>query len=77
MKRSPYQIGGVQTASNGSTFRNDREDDNVVEQMYQAADQMGEDMPIGLGGSFEYQGVGGAERGEVGTTDQGGGDIIE
>lgn len=39
--------------------------------MCEAADQMGEDMPIGLSGNFEYQGVGLAEQGGVGTAEQG------
>ncbi|KAH0983478.1 hypothetical protein GBA52_010655 [Prunus armeniaca] len=40
--------------SNGSTFRDDGEDEDVVAQMYEATDQMGEEMLIGLGGNFEY-----------------------
>ncbi|PQM42211.1 hypothetical protein Pyn_23039 [Prunus yedoensis var. nudiflora] len=53
-----------ETPSSGSAFRDDREDEDVVDQMYDAADQMGEDMPIGLGGNFEYRGVVGEARGE-------------
>lgn len=46
-----------ETPSSGSAFRDDREDEDVVEQMYDATDQMGEGMPIGLGGNFEYRGA--------------------
>lgn len=35
--------------SSGSTFRNN-ENVDVVEQMYDATEQMGNDMPVGLGG---------------------------
>lgn len=42
----------------------------MVEQMYEAVDQMGEDMPIGLGGRFEYRRVGEGNRGEVSTAEQ-------
>ncbi|KAH0981231.1 hypothetical protein GBA52_008408 [Prunus armeniaca] len=45
------------TTSSGSTFRDDRDDVEVVDQMSDTTNQMGEDMPIGLGGSFEYQGA--------------------
>ncbi|CAL2242452.1 unnamed protein product [Prunus armeniaca] len=38
-----------ETPSSRSAFRDDREDEGVVEQMFEAADQMGEDMPVGLG----------------------------
>ncbi|CAL2270114.1 unnamed protein product [Prunus armeniaca] len=60
-----------QTPSNGSAFRDDGEDEDVVDedvvnQMYEAVDQMGEDMPIDLGRNFEDRGGGGAKRGEVG-----------
>ncbi|KAI5313486.1 hypothetical protein L3X38_042662 [Prunus dulcis] len=44
-------------ASNGLAFRDDRDDADVVDQMYDTADQMGEDMPIGLGKNFEYRGI--------------------
>ncbi|VVA24585.1 PREDICTED: LOC110745087 [Prunus dulcis] len=37
--------------------RDDEGDKEVVEEMYEAAEQMGEDMPIGLRGSFEYRGA--------------------
>ncbi|PQQ04887.1 hypothetical protein Pyn_24996 [Prunus yedoensis var. nudiflora] len=53
-----------ETQSSGSTFRDDRDDVDVVDKMYDATDQMGEDMPIGLGGNFEYRGVRGGVRGE-------------
>ncbi|PQQ19306.1 hypothetical protein Pyn_07078 [Prunus yedoensis var. nudiflora] len=46
-----------ETPSSGSAFRDDKDEEDVVDQMYEAADQMGEDMPIGLGGTFEYRGV--------------------
>lgn len=51
------------TTSSGSAFRDDRDDVDVVDQMYDAADRMGEDMTIGLGGNFEYRGVGGGVEG--------------
>ncbi|KAH0979901.1 hypothetical protein GBA52_007078 [Prunus armeniaca] len=38
-----------ETPSSRSAFRDDREDEGVLEQMFEAADQMGEDMPVGLG----------------------------
>ncbi|PQQ19309.1 hypothetical protein Pyn_07081 [Prunus yedoensis var. nudiflora] len=46
-----------ETPSSWSAFRDDKDEENVVDQMYEAANQMGEDMPIGLGGTFEYRGV--------------------
>ncbi|PQP94148.1 hypothetical protein Pyn_16103 [Prunus yedoensis var. nudiflora] len=52
-----------ETPSSGSAFRDDREDKDVVDQMYEEADQMGEDMPIGMCGTFEYRGTGGRVRG--------------
>ncbi|CAL2256563.1 unnamed protein product [Prunus armeniaca] len=45
------------TVSSGSAFRDDEGDKEVVEEMYEAAEQMGEDMPIGLRGNFEYRGA--------------------
>ncbi|CAL9004779.1 unnamed protein product [Prunus brigantina] len=45
-----------ETPSSWSAFRDEREDDDVVEQMHEAAEQMGEGMPVGLGGEFEYRG---------------------
>lgn len=49
-------------ASNGSAFRDNRDDVDVVDQMYDTADQMGEDMPIGLDRNFEYRRIGGGAR---------------
>ncbi|KAI5339026.1 hypothetical protein L3X38_018298 [Prunus dulcis] len=46
-----------ETPSSWSAFRDDREDEDVVEQMYDVTDQMGEGMSIGLGGNFEYRWV--------------------
>lgn len=53
-----------ETSSSGSVSRNDKDDENVMDQMYEAADQMGEGMRIGLGGNFEYPGVRSDGRGE-------------
>lgn len=53
-----------ETPSSGSVFRNDKDDENVMDQMYEAADQMGKGMRIGLGGNFEYPGVRSDGRGE-------------
>ncbi|XP_021824477.1 uncharacterized protein LOC110765618 [Prunus avium] len=66
-----------ETQSRGSPFRRGREDE-VVEQMYEAADKMGEEMLTGFDGNFEYRRVGGdgpddigrAEEGEVGIAEQ-------
>lgn len=42
------------TGSSGSAFRDDDRDNvEVVDQMCDATEQMGEEMPVGLGG-FEY-----------------------
>ncbi|CAL8162189.1 unnamed protein product [Prunus armeniaca] len=43
--------------SSKSAFRDDMKDEEVVEQMFEAADQIGEDMPIRLGRNFEYREV--------------------
>ncbi|PQQ04127.1 hypothetical protein Pyn_41189 [Prunus yedoensis var. nudiflora] len=52
-----------ETLSSGSCFRGDRSDTEVVEEMYETAEQMGEDMPINLGGNFSG---GGDEKGDQG-----------
>lgn len=49
-------LDSQETPSSRSAFRDDREDEDLVEQMYDAADQMSEGMPLGLDGSFEYRG---------------------
>ncbi|CAL9023457.1 unnamed protein product, partial [Prunus brigantina] len=53
-----------ETPSSGSVSGNDKDDENVMDQIYEAADQMGEGMRIGLGGNFVYQGVRSGRRGE-------------
>lgn len=45
------------TVSSASAFRDDEGDKEVIKEMYEAAEQMGEDMPIGLRGNFEYRGA--------------------
>ncbi|KAI5321566.1 hypothetical protein L3X38_030637 [Prunus dulcis] len=61
------------TGSSGSSFRDDDRDDvEVVDQMCDATDQMGEEMPVGLGG-FEYRGCSRRNRSEEAEgTDQSG-----
>lgn len=50
------------TGSSGSAFRDDEDKTTVVERMYEVADQIGDDMQIGLGGNFDYQEASPAKR---------------
>lgn len=59
------------TSSSGSTFRGDEKDIDMVDEMYEVPKQMGEDMPVGLGGNFEYSRARGrAESEEVESAEQ-------
>lgn len=52
---SRYEMSNLQEIrTSRSSFRDD-ENVDVVNQMHDVADQMGDDMSIGLGGNFEYQ----------------------
>ncbi|PQQ17738.1 hypothetical protein Pyn_37356 [Prunus yedoensis var. nudiflora] len=44
-------------ASSRSTFRDESGDNVDMDRMYDAAEQMGDNLPVGLGGNFEYQGA--------------------
>ncbi|KAI5324283.1 hypothetical protein L3X38_033356 [Prunus dulcis] len=58
-------------SSIGPAFRGDEKDIDMVDEMYEAAKQMGEDMPVGLGGNFEYSRARGrAESEEVESAEQ-------
>ncbi|VVA40453.1 PREDICTED: CISIN_1g0418261mg [Prunus dulcis] len=41
-------------SSTRPVFMDDEKDIDMVDEMYEAAKQMGKDMPVGLGGNFEY-----------------------
>ncbi|CAL2264855.1 unnamed protein product [Prunus armeniaca] len=61
------------TSSSGSAFRGDDRDADVVDEMYEVAKQIGEDMLVGLGGNFEYRRARGrAESEEVESAEQSG-----